>query len=233
MEDSKLIKLVSGNSQIPLFNNIDPITIQSAILNSKNLSSKKRELLFEQDELADSFYIVKSGLYKLVKNLGDNCTIVHDVITPNEMVGSLLMNTPGIKYPVSLQCILSGEVLAIPRSTFDSVWKNNSQLLLIMQMQSQKRILSIQELRNSSKFSLEKRMAYILKNYLAKLAPENSNILPLNITRNDTAGLVSSTVESVIRVFSKWSSLKITENINNTEIVHLDKLEDYYLRVSS
>ena len=229
MSNTNLIKLVSGSTQLPLFRNLDSLTTQNALFDCRILSSKKREMLFEQGELADYFFIVKSGLYKLVKNVNSDCSIVHDIITPNEMVGSLLMNTPGIKYPVSLQCILSGEVVAIPRSTYESVWKNNPQLLHLMQLQTQKRILSIQELRNSSKFVLEKRMAYVLKHYLAKLATPNSSVLALTITRSDIADLVSSTVESVIRVFTKWSSLHIIENVQKKELIHLDKLENYYL----
>lgn len=230
MEDNNLVKLISGNGQIPFLRTIDGALLQAAVSDSRVLSSKKREFIFVQDEIADSFFIVKSGLFKLVKKVTADHTIVHDIITPDEMVGSLLMNTPGIKYPVSLQCILNGEVLAIPRSTYDAHWKNNPQLLHLMQMQTQRRIFSIQEIRNSSKFALEKRMAYVIKNYLAKIAPGQNSVLALTITRNDMADLVSSTVESVIRVFAKWSNMKITENVNNIELINLSSLDEHYLR---
>jgi CRP-like cAMP-binding protein len=218
--------LISGNAQnIPLLKDLPYEVVQQSLTNSERLQIKKKQVVFEQGEIVEFFFISLTGLLKLSKKIDASIEIIHDIVGPNEIIAGLLMFGTADRYPVTLTAISNAELIAVPKNTYTQFWATNIKLLDKMQMQNQKRMLAMQELRNGLKFNVEKRMAWIVKYYLKKVNVSES-IAELAMSRQDLSNLVGTTVESTIRVLSKWKKISIIENNEGKTLINISKLDE-------
>lgn len=218
--------LISGHAQnIPLLKDLPFELIQQSLKDSERLKVNKKQVVFEQGEIVEHFFISISGLLKLSKKIDESTEIIHDIVGPDEIIAGLLMFGTTERYPVTLTAISGSELIAIPKKTYTDVWSANINLIKKIQTQNQKRMLSMQELRNGQKFNVEKRIAWIVKYYLKKISVSES-FAELTMSRQDLSNLVGTTVESTIRVLSKWKKCAIIENQDGRTIINIQKLDE-------
>ena len=217
--------LVSGNAQnITLFKDLPYDLVQQGLINSERLKIKKKQIVFEQGEIIENFYISLTGLLKLSKKIDESVEVIHDIVGPNEIIAGLLMFGTTERYPVTLTAITNSELIAVPKETYRLYWSNNIKLIEKIQTQNQKRMLSMQELRNGQKFKVEKRIAWIIKFYFKKISISDS-LVALTLSRQELSDLVGTTVESTIRVLSKWKKSGIVEVVDGRTIINTTKLD--------
>jgi CRP-like cAMP-binding protein len=158
---------------------------------------KNRSILFSQDEPAEAFFVVLSGVIKLTR-MQEEATTLLDLVSATEMIGSILMQEEVIlNYPVSAISMGESEVLRVPREIFLKSWVTNPAVNQLIQKQIHRRMTAFQQDRCMQRQSLEKRVAYFVVQRLQHL--EN-----LSITRQEIADAIGTTSESVIRVLSLW-----------------------------
>lgn len=179
---------------------------------------RNKSLLFSQGEPAEGFFIVLSGIVKLVR-VQDNVSTLLDLVSATEMIGSVLMQEEMIlTYPVSAISMGESEVLRVPREIFLRNWVSNQTVNQMVQRQIHRRMTSFQQDRCMQRQSLEKRVAYFLIERLQHL--EN-----LSITRQEIADAIGTTAESVIRVLRDWEEKKwITAKSHKIKIMKPEEI---------
>lgn len=182
-----------------LFAHIEPSLLNQLLQNADFISLNNRESLFEQGEDAEYFYIVKSGVIKLSVYSNHTNTLL-DLCSKGSLIGPLIMGSTNlVKYPISAMSLGKSTLIRIPKSTYNQQWMNNKKAMQIVHENSMERMTMLQNDRSMQRLDLEAKVAYFL---LSKIHSNSET----PITRRDIADGIGSSVESVIRVLSKWEN---------------------------
>lgn len=200
---------------------------QTLLQENELICLHKKNILFAQGELADSFYIVLKGAMKLVKSVGTTETSsksIVDIIFPGDMMGSALMLDEQKQqfYPLSAQALMPTEVLQVSKSFYHSFWKKYPELLAFSNQQMIQRIQKMQMSQSIQRWPIEKRLAFVL----CELIGSHKEF---KITRSELSDFISTTPESIIRIISKWNKDKIISTENKTlKILDPEKLREIW-----
>lgn len=185
--------------EVSLFSHLDQITTNQLFFNADQITLNNRESLFEQGEDADCFYFIKSGVIKLSVYSNHTNTLL-DLCGKGNLIGPLMMGSQQIsKYPISAMSLGKSILIRIPKSTYNLYWMNNKSAMQIVHENSMQRMMMLQNDRSIQRLDLEAKVAYFL---LSKVHANTET----PITRRDIADGIGSSVESVIRVLSKWET---------------------------
>lgn len=182
-------------------------------------------VLYKAGEVAETFAIVLTGAFKLVRSTprGDDAIVYF--ATPGEVIGGLVMLKPNAAFPVSAVALGASTALTLPRSTYLKSWIANASVQSKLNSTLYSRMSVLQEDKANSKLSLQKRVASLLLTLLDKQPASDTARLPIPLTRQEIADSVGSTVESVIRCMSELSQQGMIQTEDKQiEILRADKI---------
>lgn len=219
-EDIKILKTSK------LFNGVDDNLLLKSIEGSRILKLQRKESLFTLGDPIASFAIILSGAVKLMRpTLNGENIIMHIAIT-GEIIGGIIMNQGSLEnYPISAVAMIPCRIISIPRSTFQSVWKNEIIFQTKLNTLLYRRMSNLQDDKTFFSSPLKVRLVMLLTRYLDKSHNENPYALVLPLTRQEIADSLGVAVESVIRIVSEWSRegiIKTTDRV--IEIINYEQL---------
>lgn len=198
---------------------------QTLLQTNEHLFLSKKHFLFNEGEMADSFFLVLKGAIKLVKILpGEERQAIVDIVMPGEMIGSVLMleEKALIPYPISALALIPSEVLQISKSFYHSYWKKYPNLLELSHQQMIKRIQKLQLSQSIQRLPVEKRLAFILTELIGRN-------YQLHITRKELSDWVGTSTESIIRIMSRWEKEQLLTTKNKgLELLSIEKLRELW-----
>ena len=209
-----------------LFNGVDDNLLLKSIKGSRILKLQRKESLFVLGSPITSFAIILSGAVKLMRpTLNGENIIMHIAIT-GEIIGGIVMNQGSLEnYPISAVAMIPCRILSIPRSTFQSVWKNEIIFQTKLNTLLYRRMSNLQDDKTFFSSPLKVRLVMLLTRYLDKSHNENPYALVLPLTRQEIADSLGVAVESVIRIVSEWSREGIIKTSDRViEIINYEKL---------
>lgn len=208
------------------FKTISPDIQQLLIQNGEIVRLAHHQLIFEQNELAQHFYLVIEGLVKLVRFSENKQSHLLDLIAPGESIGLALMHEKALQaYPISAQCLKKTEILILTRDYFFNFWKKNNCLIQYGSEQIQKRLFHFQDSLCMQNRSLPERLAHLLTEKIYPIKHQ------AHLTRRDLAECVGASTEAVIRLLSLWTQQGLITTENRQIIFHdLQKLRDLWAK---
>jgi CRP-like cAMP-binding protein len=195
-----LLLFSSPWQRLPFFHGLPAPLVHQLLQGARFQNVKSREIIFQQDRPADTFGFVVEGLVRLFRKNPKGQRVLMDIVGPGGMVGGLLMTTPNSVFPVTAQATGPGQFLRIPRLTYTEFWLQHPEVIQRTQTANLERMQAIQSTRELQKYSLEEKLIQVL---LRLSACQNGHVL-VSISRTDLSDMIGASVESVIRVFSKW-----------------------------
>lgn len=162
------------------------------------------EVIFREGQPADSLWAVKEGLVYIVKSGVDGREIVLEIISPDELFGAVvaLENRP---YPASAVAAEPSVVWQLPASLARELCQKHPTLRSAILEQVTVRLRQAHErLRSLALERVEQRLARMLLTLTDKIGHEQNGITVLNVTRQELADMIGTTVETAIRITSKW-----------------------------
>jgi len=222
MEISQLAKILD---EYPLFRGLNEKELCPLLGGHKFKNFRHHETLYRTGDVAESFAVVLTGAFKLVRATprGDNAIVYF--ATPGEVIGALVMLKQNASFPVSAVALGASTVLVMPRSTYLQTWIANATIQTKLNSSLYARMSVLQEDKANSMLSLQKRVASLLLSLLEKQPVSDVARLPIPLTRQEIADSVGSTVESVIRCMSELSQLGIIHTADKQiEILRTDKI---------
>jgi CRP-like cAMP-binding protein len=162
------------------------------------------KILFGEGQPADSLWAVKEGLVHIVKSGPDGREIVLEVIPPGELFGAVvaLQNRP---YPASAVAAADGVVWRLPAVLARDLCQKHPTLRSAVLEQVATRLRDAHErLRSVALERVEQRLARMLLTLAQKIGQTKSGVTVLNVTRQELADMIGTTVETTIRITSKW-----------------------------
>jgi len=182
---------------------------------------QRDDYIFFEGDTPEWLYIVKEGKVKLVKHSDSGKDVILQIFAPGDMFGefALFDRKP---YPTSAQAMEASTVLKLSRKEFLLFFGRHpfvaTEMIMELGRQLQEAHASIKSLAVDR---VEQRIANILLKLAGKLgSPEKAGIvLNLSLTRQDLADMAGTTVETTIRVMSRFTKTKIIRPANGKILI--------------
>ena len=188
---------------IPLFSGLDRKELSDITSISHQKEYKKGELIFNEGDVGDGFYIIETGKVKIFKlSFGGKEQILH-IYGPGKPFGEVPVFT-GKNFPATAQAVMTSTLIFFPRKDFIAHITANPSLALnmlaVLSMRLREFTVMVENL-------ALKEVPARLASYLGVLTKEQSNlsVVTLPVSKNQLAGLLGTTPETLSRIFNKMS----------------------------
>ena len=166
---------------------------------------ERDQFLFLEGESAEYVYIVFEGKVKIVKQAFGGKEMILEVFAPGEVFGGATLLLP--RHPASAVAMEPGMVLCLPRADFRALLKRFPPMALqIIELLRQRLGEAHRVIRGLAAERVEARVARLLFKLADKtgVPGDGGTRLGLQLTRQDIADMVGCTLETAIRVLSRW-----------------------------
>lgn len=196
--------IMSGIQDLKGFRTLSPTDRAAIAAATHELRVTAGKVLFGEGQTADSLWAVKEGLVHIVKSGPDGREIVLEVIPPGQLFGAVvaLQNRP---YPASAVAAADSVVWRLPASLARELCQKHPTLRSTILDQVTTRLRDAHErLRSVALERVEQRLARLLLSLAEKIGETKGSVTVLNVTRQELADMIGTTVETTIRITSKW-----------------------------
>jgi CRP-like cAMP-binding protein len=220
--DEKDLKIVCGTR---LFAGLDPESVSALLQGSAPRPRLKGQMLFEQGDPANTFYIVLDGWVKVFRPsvMGDEA--VFGVFTTGETFGEAAMFIQG-QYPAAAQVVEDARLIAVHSDVFRKRVRNDPDLafemLAAMSRHLHSLINQVEQLQTRSS-------AQRLAQFLVSLAPValGAAVVALPYDKSLIAHRLGMKPESLSRAFVRLRTQGVTTDGNRVMVGDVGQLRAY------
>jgi CRP-like cAMP-binding protein len=191
---------------IPVFAGVPNDELQALAASARAESYRVREYVFMEGDAADWFCVVRSGRIKILRQSRAGKEVVLELLGPGEPFGGVAV-IEGRPYPASAQAAQASVVLKIPREPIVALAERRPAIIREMALMIGRRLRDAHDsVKSLAVDSVEARLAAALLRLAEREgAPGPGGLtLPFPLTRQTLADMTGTTVESAIRVMSRW-----------------------------
>jgi CRP-like cAMP-binding protein len=186
--------------------------------------------IWNEGDTSRYLYLIVNGRVKLIKHSETGKDVIIEIFGPRDPIGEMSLLVGG-NYTTAAVCLSQIELLCVPRQQIMDVLSTVPGMALrsLRGMARRQRML-MQKIKELAAGGVEYRMAHLLLKLADRIGEESNNTditIPLVLSRQDIADLVGTTVETAIRVMSRWRKMDIVTNDKRGIIIRdRDTLED-------
>lgn len=200
--------------QVPLFRRLGAEDLERLAQVTLLRSWGKGEALFEEGDPSDNFLVITSGRVKVFKVTPDGRHLILEIFGPGDPVGAVAVYEER-PYPATGIALEECEAAAIPRRDFFALLDAHPTLvrglLLAMTRRLVELTLRLAELTGGRIESRIARLFLKLAENLGEPAEGGGTFIPLPLSRQELADLIGTTIETCIRIMSRWGKEGIVE----------------------
>jgi len=202
-------------AQIPLFRRVSAEDRARLAAVSHVRTYERGDVVFEEGDPSDHFFIVITGRVKVFKHGLSGSDVILEMFGPGEPLGAMAAYESK-PYPASAEAIESSSCLLIPRHEFFRLLEEHPSLvrgllgsLSLRLVELTTRLAELTGGRAECRFA---RLFLKLADQLGR-SKEAGLFIPLPLSRQELADLTGTTVETCIRIMSRWGK----EDLLHTE----------------
>jgi CRP/FNR family transcriptional regulator, nitrogen oxide reductase regulator len=172
---------------------------------------QKDDYIFLEGEAPEALYVVRSGKVKVVRHSTDGKDVVLRVVSPGQLLGSVAV-FDGAGYPGTAQAIEECALLVISRNDcLTLVTRFPVFALLVINDMGTRLRGAAEQIRSLAVERVEQRIARTLLKLGMNAGVDTleGRVIEMPLTRQDVADMTGTTVETAIRVMSKFRRLEI------------------------
>lgn len=182
---------------------------------------QRDDYIFFEGDAPEWLHIVKEGKVKLVKHSDTGKDVILQIFAPGDMFGviSLFDRKP---YAASAQAMEPSTILKLARKDFFLFFSRHPFVATEMIMELGRQLREAQAtIKSLAVDRVEQRIANILLKLVDKLGVPmgRGTLLNLSLTRQDLADMAGTTVETTIRVMSRFTKSKIIKTANGKILI--------------
>ena len=180
----------------------------------------KREVIFQEGDKSLFIYTIAEGQVKSTKYTADGKEVIMEILGRCDMIGQVVILGTGT-YDYSASALTEVLTLVIKREDLLAVLKKNGEMSLKIIEALSIRLKDTQnKLQEFVSEKVEQRIARTLLMLLARSGKE------IAFTRQEIASMVGTTIETAIRVTSRFKEAKIIETARGIiNVIKKEKLE--------
>jgi CRP-like cAMP-binding protein len=182
---------------------------------------QRDDYIFFEGDPPEWFHIIKEGKVKLVKHSDTGKDVILQIFAPGDMFGevSLFDHNP---YPTSAQAMEPCTILKLSRKDFLLFFGRHPFVATEMIMELGRQLREAHAtIKSLAVDRVEQRIANILLKLADRLGSREGGgiMLNLSLTRQDLADIAGTTVETTIRVMSRFTKSKIIKPVSGKILI--------------
>jgi CRP/FNR family transcriptional regulator, nitrogen oxide reductase regulator len=198
----------------PVFSGIPSRELTALSALAREARYRAREFVFMEGEAAEWFCLVRSGRVKILRASRGGKEVVLELLGPGEPFGgvAVIEQRP---YPASAQATEASVVLKIPRQPIISLSERYPRLIREMALMIGRRLRDAHEsVRSLAGDPVEARLAGALLRLAERDGTRGARgiTLPFTLTRQSLADMTGTTVETTIRIMSRWQKDRLVRD---------------------
>ena len=169
-------------------------------------SYDKAEALFAEGDPSDFLYTVLSGRVKVVKSMASGKEVILEMFGPGDPVGAVVAYE-GRPYPASAIALERTSCLLVRRGPFFSLLERHPTLVRGFLLGLTQRIVELtRRIPEVAGSRVETRFAHLFLKLADKMGRPGADgvTIPVALSRQDLADLTGTTIETCIRIMSRW-----------------------------
>lgn len=210
---------------IPLFQGMSLEELRKIEKVTKERIYKKGSVIITEGEKSENVFIIKSGKVKIFKTSNDGREIILDIKGKSKIFAEVTLFNEGIN-PATVVAIENSVILSIGSQDIENIIRGYPDMALNIIKVLNRRLREAQlRVKNMAINDTYVRTAQTLLKLIDKYGVETEGgaiELTLNITREELAGLVGTSRETVSRAISQFGKEKALK-IMGRRIIILDK----------
>jgi CRP/FNR family transcriptional regulator, nitrogen oxide reductase regulator len=192
--------------QSPVFAALPAREIEALAAVASASSYRARDYIFMEGDPARWFYVVESGHVKIVRHSQTGKDVVLELLGPGEVFGGVAV-IEARPYPASAQATESTVVLKIPAEPIIAAAARHPAFIKEIALMIGRRLRSAHDsVKSLSVDPVEARLAGALLRLAEREGSHGKRgvTLPFHLTRQSLADMTGTTVETAIRIMSRW-----------------------------
>jgi CRP-like cAMP-binding protein len=191
----------------PIFSRLSPGDRKAVADVARVQAFSRGDVIFEQDSPSDAFYAIASGRVKIFKMMPNGKDVILEVFGPGDPLGALAvyMDRP---FPASAAALEDTVCVVIPRAAFFRLLETQPSLVRGLLVGLTVRLVELaNRLAELSGGRIEPRFARLFLKLASQMGrPERGGtFVPLALSRQELADLSGTTIETCIRIMSRWN----------------------------
>jgi len=164
----------------------------------------KGETLFHEGDPADRIHFIYAGRVKIVKSAGAR-DIILEILGPGEPVGAVAAFERR-NFPAAAIAIEPSGILSIPEREFFQLIESRPEMTRHMLSGLTMRLMALNKRLADMTGSAESRAARLFLTPAERMGKrsERGLFVPLSLSRQELADLLGTTLETAIRLMSRW-----------------------------
>jgi len=175
----------------------------------------KGAMLFSEGDPSDFLYTVITGRVKVLKVTARGTDVILEIFGPGDSVGAVAVYETR-PYPASAVALAPTTCVLLPRQAFFALLETHPTLVRGLLVGLTRRLIGLtNRLTELSGGHIEPRLARLFLKLADDMGrPEKECVLiPMALSRQELADMIGTTIETTIRIMSRWGK----ENIVRTE----------------
>jgi CRP-like cAMP-binding protein len=204
MAGGEVVQALRSN---PVFGSLPAKEIESLAAASREVECHARDYVFMEGDAAEWLCIVRSGRIRILRHSRAGKDVVLELLGPGEIFGgvAVIEKRP---YPAAAQATEASVILKIPAQALAAASERNPSVIRELALMMGRRLRSAHDSVKSLAIDpAEARLASTLLR-LAERDGERAPrglALPFHLTRQSLADMCGTTVETAIRMMSRWT----------------------------
>ena len=200
----------------PVFQRLAPQDLRTVAEAAAIRRYERGQVLFEQDAPSDAFYTIASGRVKIFKLLPTGKDVILEVFGRGDPLGAVAAYD-GRPFPASAMALEDTVCVVIPRPAFFRLLEAHPSLVRGLLRGMTLRLVELtNRIAELSGTRIEPRFARLFLKLARDMGRQErgGTFIPLTLSRQELADMTGTTIETAIRIMSRW---------NKDSIVHTDK----------
>ncbi len=200
----------------PIFSRLAPADRTAIAAVARVQEFARGDTIFEQDSPSDAFYAIASGRVKIFKMMPSGKDVILEVFGPGDPLGAVAayMDRP---FPASASALEDTVCVIIPRAAFFRLLETQPSLVRGLLLGLTTRLVELtNRLAELTGGRIEPRFARLFVKLASQMGrpKRGGTYIPLALSRQELADLTGTTIETCIRIMSRW---------NKDSVVRTDK----------
>lgn len=211
-----------------LFSGLEEDQFTRVAAGSKAIELKEGEILFQQQQAADYFYLLETGEIKLYRLSADGAEKVIELIRAGQTFAEAMMFMDGGFYPVNAQAITESRLIRIEMSMFRNLLEHSpTTSLKILGYMSQRLHGLVQEI---DQLTLQNAKMRVIQFLLRELPADATSPCQLqwNTPKTVLASRLSVRPETFSRILQQLTQEQLIKvDRKSIEVLDVDRLKRY------
>lgn len=167
---------------------------------------EKGEAIFHEGDPSECFFSIVRGRVKIVKFAPHGKELILEIFGSGDPFGAVAAYE-GRPFPASAVALEPTDVLSIGRTDFFRLLSSHPELTRGLLLGLTRRLIDLTRKLAQLSGGVEYRIAALFLSLAEKIGRKEGSrvVIPMALSRQDIADLVGTTIETAIRVMSRWS----------------------------